>query len=203
MSGKPIHPSQEKLLQLLAENADDPLTIRDLQDQIGASSTSVVAYHIGQLEKKGYLKRNPYNPRDYQVVESGPEQEIALINLYGLARCGPGGSILDGNPIDRLPIASRLLSFPASEAFMVKAKGHSMKPRINEGDFVIARRGAEFFDGRIYVCVNDRECIIKSVRRVGEKLFLESLNRDEFPIFEAAHGFRVEGEVKQIISGKI
>ena len=203
MSRKPLHPSQEKLIELLAKNAEEPLTIRVLQERIGASSTSVVVHHIGQLEKKGYLKRNPYNPRDYQVVEAGPEQEIALINLYGLARCGPGGSILDGDPIDRLPIASRLLSFPASEAFMVKAKGHSMTPRINEGDLVIARRGAELFDGRIYVCVNDGECIIKSIHRAGDKVFLESLNRDEFPIFEAADGFRVEGEVKQIISGKL
>lgn len=203
MSRTSLHRSQQLLLELLSGAPEEPLTIRQLQEQIGASSTSVVAHHLQQLERKGYLKRNPYNPRDYVVVEAGPEAEVAVLNIYGAARCGPGGSILDGAPVDRMPIASRLLSFPASEAFMMRARGHSMLPRINEGDLVIARRAAEPRDGRVYVCVNDEECLIKLVRIVGGKIFLESLNAAEYPIFAAAGDFRVEGEVKQIISGKI
>jgi len=203
MSRATLHKSQQQLLTLLSGATDEPLTIRHLQEQIGASSTSVVVHHLQQLEKKGYLKRDPYNPRDYVVVEAGPEAEVVLLNIYGAARCGPGGSILDGAPVDRLPIASRLLSFPAAEAFMMRAKGNSMVPRINEGDLVIARRASEPRDGRVYVCVNDQECLIKLVRLVGGKVLLESLNTAEYPIFAAADDFRVEGEVKQIISGKI
>jgi repressor LexA len=203
MSRATLHPSQRQLLELLASTADDPLTIRELQERIGASSTSVVVHHLQQLERKGHLKRNPYNPRDYQVVASGPEDEVALLNLYGAGRCGPGGSILDGNPVDRIPIASRLLSFPAAEAFMMRAKGQSMVPRINEGDLVIARKSNDPVDGRVYVCVNNQECLIKIVRRLGGKILLESYNSTEFPIFEAAMDFHVEGEVRQIISGKI
>lgn len=203
MSRATLHPSQRQLLDLLESTADDPLTVRELQERIGASSTSVVAHHLQQLERKGHLKRNPYNPRDYQVVASGPEDEVALLNLYGAARCGPGGSILDGDPVDRIPIASRLLSFPAAEAFMMRVKGHSMVPRINEGDLVIARKTSDPVDGRVYVCVNDEECLIKIVRRLGGKILLESYNSTEFPIFQAARDFHVEGEVRQIISGKI
>lgn len=203
MSRITLHPSQQQLLELLASTADEPLTVRELQERICASSTSVVAHHLQQLEKKGYLKRNPYNPRDYQVVASGPEDEVALVNIYGAARCGPGGSILEGAPVDRMPIASRMLSFPVAEAFMMRAKGHSMTPRINEGDLVIARRTIEVQDGHVYVCVNDEECLIKAVRLVGGKVLLESFNRSEYPMFEAAADFRVEGEIKQIISGKI
>lgn len=202
MSRATLHPSQRQLLELLESTADDPLTVRELQERIGASSTSVVAHHLQQLERKGHLKRNPYNPRDYQVVASGPEDEVALLNLYGAARCGPGGSILDGDPIDRIPIASRLLSFPAAEAFMMRAKGHSMMSRINEGDLVIARKTIEPVDGRVYVCVNDQECLIKIVRRLGGKILLESYNSTEFPIFQASRDFHVEGEVRHIISGK-
>jgi repressor LexA len=203
MSRATLHPSQRQLLDLLESTADDPLTVRELQERIGASSTSVVAHHLQQLERKGHLKRNPYNPRDYQVVASGPEDEVALLNLYGAARCGPGGSILDGDPVDRIPIASRLLSFPAAEAFMMRAKGHSMVPRINEGDLVIARKTIDPVDRRVYVCVNDQECLIKVVRRLGGKILLESYNSAEFPIFQASRDFHVEGEVRQIISGKI
>lgn len=203
MTRQTLHQSQQLLLELLAASSEEPLTVRELQERIGASSTSVVAHHLLQLEKKGYLKRNPYNPRDYQVVEAGPEADVVVLNLYGAARCGPGGSILDGSPVDRIPIAARLLSFPAAEAFMMRARGSSMLPRIVEGDIVIARRTSEFRDGHVYICVNDEECLIKRVRRLGEKVLLESFNREEFPIFEAARDFRVEGEVRQVLSGKI
>ena len=92
---KRLHPTQKKLLVILKDNLDDPLTIREIQDILNISSTSVVAHHINQLEKKGYLKRNPNNPKDYQVLTDSPEKLITYLNLYGLANCGPKGSILD------------------------------------------------------------------------------------------------------------
>lgn len=165
-------------------------------------SSSIAEAEARKAKSKGF-GFGTSNPRDYQVVASGPEDEVALLNLYGAARCGPGGSILDGDPVDRIPIASRLLSFPAAEAFMMRAKGHSMTPRISEGDLVIVRKSTDPVDGRVYVCVNDQECLIKIVRKLGGKFFLESYNSTEFPIFQASRDFHVEGEVKQIISGKI
>jgi len=108
---KKLHQSQTKLLEILKQNWDEELTIRDLQNRIGASSTSVVTHHLFQLEKKGYLKRNPDNPRDYQIL-LGPEKQIAYVNEYGPGQCGPNGSLLDGNPVDRIAISSRLLTFP-------------------------------------------------------------------------------------------
>jgi repressor LexA len=163
---------------------------------------AVTDHHINQLERKGYLKRDPYNPRNYQVVDGGPEDAIARLNLYGMASCGPTGSILDGDPIDRIPIAARLLSFPALEGFMVRAKGRSMEPKIHQGDLVIARRTNEFVDGKVYVCVNAGECLIKQVTADAGKMILVSFNRQFQPII-AAEDFRVEGEVSSIISGKI
>lgn len=202
MARKTLHPVQARLLELLRANSDDPLTVRELQDELGVSSTSVVAHHVEQLEKKGYLKRDPYNSRNYQIVADGPEDALARLNLYGLATCGPEGSILDGDPIDRIPLAARLLSFPAFEGFMVRAKGRSMEPKIHEGDLIIARRTAEFANDKVYVCVNDGECLIKQVRLNAGSVFLVSFNR-AFPPMLAAEDFRVEGEVKNIISGKI
>jgi len=203
MGRKDLHPVQQKLLQLLRSNLAEPLTIREMQEALDVSSTSVVVHHLQQLERKGIIKRNPSNPRDFHVMEDGPEPDVAWLNVYGLARCGPGGSILDGTPIDRIAISPRLFSFPAAEAFIVKAKGRSMEPKIFEGDLVIARKGDDLVDGKIYVCVNDEECLIKRVRRADQRVILESINRDAFPPFLAADDFRIEGEVRNIISGKI
>lgn len=196
---KALHPVQEKLLMLLSKHSDDPLTVRELQEVLGVTSTSVVAHHMGQLEKKGYLKRNPYSPKDYQVVTGAPESKVTYLNLYGLASCGPSGSVLDGEPIDRIPIASQLLSFPVTEGFMVKAKGKSMEPKLHEGDLVIARKTHTPEHGKVYVCVNEGEVLIKKLQISGSSIILNSFN-PAFEPFIANADFRVEGEVRGVIS---
>lgn len=200
MREKILHPVQDQLLKLLAKNSEDPMTVRELQEELGVSSTSVVAHHMQQLEKKGFLKRNPYNSKDYQVMSSdAPESAVAHLNLYGLAACGPEGSLLDGDPVDRIPISSKLITFPAFEAFMVKAKGKSMEPRIFEGDYVIARKATKEETGKVYVCVNDGEALVKRLQISGKTRILHSFNPD-FEPFVAADDFRIEGEVKGLIS---
>ncbi|MDD3647620.1 MAG: transcriptional repressor LexA [Candidatus Dojkabacteria bacterium] len=196
---KKLHPTQQKLLDLLKNNIEDPLTVRELQDELDISSTSVVAHHITQLEKKGYLKRNPNNPKDYQILSDSPEKLISYINLYGLAHCGPKGSVLDGDPEDRIPISSRLVPFPVSEAFMVKAKGDSMEPNIKNGDLIIVRKADSADSGSIVLCVNDGEAIIKKFQKETGRIILNSLNSKYSP-FLAADDFRIEGEVRGVIS---
>ncbi|MCK4592834.1 repressor LexA [Candidatus Parcubacteria bacterium] len=201
MSNKNIHPAQKKLLELLAKNIDDPLTIREIQDILELSSTSLVAHHLSQLEKKGYLKRNPYNSRDYQILKT-PEKQITYLNLYGLAYCGPNGSILDGNPIDRMPVSTKLLSFSSAEAFMLKAKGKSMEPKIKDGDFVIVKKASDADNGSIVACVNNGEALIKKIKKEKDKTILISINPEIAP-FLAADDFKIEGEIKGLITNKM
>lgn len=200
MSEQYLHKLQQKLLELLEKNADSPLTIRELQSEIGATSTSVVTHHLTQLEKKGFLKKNPANPRDFQILKT-PDKEIAHLNLYGLAACGPNGSILDGDPIDRIPVSTRFIPFASHDAFMVKAKGNSMLPKINPGDFVIAKKAHHANDGEVVVCVNNEEALIKKIKLEKNGVILVSLNT-EFQPFLAAQDFRIEGIVKGIITNK-
>jgi len=205
MKSKNLHPTQKKLLDILAKNTDGQLSIRDMQEMLDVSSTSVVVHHLKQLEKNGYLKKNPYNPKDYQVVKGSPEKKITYLNLYGLAHCGPNGSILDGNPTDRIAISTKLLTFPSLEAFVVKAKGDSMAPKINEGDFVIVKRNHNPESGAIVACINDGEALIKKIRIEKDKnkkrYILISLN-PKYPPFLAKDDFRIEGEVRGVITSK-
>ena len=191
-----LHPQQFALLNLLRRNLDSPLTVRELQEELRMSSTSVVQHHIEQLEKKGYLKRNPSNPRDYQIL-SDPERPITYLNLYGLAQCGPNGSILDGTPIERIPIAARLIKFPVQDAFLVEANGDSMIPKINPGDLVIVQKQNHATSGDIIVCVNDASILIKRYENAGERVILHSENKD-FPPFLANENLLIEGIVRGI-----
>lgn len=201
---KKIHPSQEKLIQILKENIDDPLTIRQLQDFIDASSPSVVHHHLTKLVEKGLLRRNPSNPHDYQVLSDNPDSKVVYLNVYGMAQCGPKGSLLDGNPVDRIKISSKVLGFSAADAFAVKAKGNSMIPKIHPGDLVIAKKTTNIEGGELVVCVNNDEVLIKKVQKIPiEKnkmtYNLISLN-PEYPPFTASDDFRVEGIVRGVLT---
>ena len=198
---KKLHPTQEKLLKLLKNNIEEPLTIRELQADLGVSSPSVVYHHIQQLEKKGYLRRNPHNSQDYQILADEPDKKIAFLNLYGMAQCGPNGSMLDGNPIDRIPISTKILGFPSADAFLVRAKGDSMEPKIKSGDLVIVNKNNKPVDGNIVVCVNNEEVLIKKIQQIdNDNIFLTSLNQAYKAILANKNNFKIEGVVKGILS---
>lgn len=193
---KSLHPVQKSLLELLKENVEDPLTLRELQEHLELSSPSVVHHHVRQLEKKGYLKRNPNNPKDYQILTE-PERPIVYLNLYGMARCGPNGSVLDGDPIDRIPIASRLIRFPSENAFLVEAKGDSMEPSIREGDLVIAEKASSADSNDTVVCVHRGMVLIKKIFQQGGQFILRSENEAKYPpIIAEEEELKVEGVVK-------
>ncbi len=195
-----IHKTQEKLLNLLADNMDSPLTMRELQEKLDLSSPSLVHYHISQLEKKGYLKRNPNNPNDYQILTT-PEEPITFLNLYGSARCGTDGTLLSGNPIARIPMSSKLIPFSTEQAFLIKAEGDSMIPEIKNEDIVIAKKQQTAKNGDIVICSLENEVKIKKFRKFSDEEFiLESLNFNYDPIFvKRDMTFKIEGIFKGLI----
>jgi len=196
---KSLHKTQKDILELLKKNIEDPLTIRELQDILGISSPSVVYHHIRQLENRGYLKRNPHNPKDYQILTE-PDKPIVYLNLYGMAQCGPNGSILEGSPEKRVPISSWLIKFPADEAFLVEAKGDSMIPKIREGDLVIARKSNVAESKDTVICVYNSEALIKKFHRQGRQVILQSENETKHPpILAKQDEVRIEGIVKGVI----
>ena len=199
---KKLHQTQRLLLDLLKDNIDNPLTIRELGKQINEESAGVVHHHIVQLEKKGYLKRNPDNPKDYVIMDE-PDKAVVYLNKYGLARCGPGGDILSGRPIDRVPVASSILRFPASEAFIVEATGESMIPKIIEGDTIIVKKQNHAEHNDIIVCVFNEQPMIKQYFNFNGVICLRSKNEDLIRFPDIAVTFsselKIEGLVKNIL----
>lgn len=194
-----LHPVQEQLIKLLESNTHEPLSLRDIRDLLHLSSHSTVQHHLEQLEKKGYLRRNPSNPQDFQVLATRPDMKVTYLNLYGMATCGPDGGVLDGNPIDRIAVESKILGFPSSDAFLVKAKGKSMEPKIHENDLVIVEKTKQVNNGDIVVCVNKEEVLIKKYTKEGDNVILVSLN-EAFKPFVASVDLQIEGKVRGILS---
>lgn len=196
---KKIHKTQEKLLDILKSNIDDPLTIRELASLLGEQSPGVVHHHLVQLEKKGYLKRNPNNPKDYTIIDSG-EKLVVYINKYGIAQCGPHGLMIEDNVIDRIPIASSLLKFSSSDAFIVEARGDSMQPKIHSGDIVIGKKQNFAENNDIVICSYNDEVMIKQIRKTDNGFFLYSFNHEKYiPRLVEIEDLRIEGIVKNIL----
>jgi len=196
-----LHPKQEQLLKILEKNQSDPLSLSELVQEMDVSSNNLVLHHLKQLEKKGYLKRDPYNSANYQVLTI-PEKPISYINFYGEARCGAEGCFIEGDPEDRIPMPSSLIKFRADNAFMIKAKGDSMEPDIREGDFIIAQKqDGNFHNGEIVVCSINGMAVIKEYERdLYDNVLLKSFNKKHPTILISKDDqVLIVGKVEQII----
>ena len=199
---KALHPKQTLLLEILKMNISDPLTMEELAERLNVKSKSVVFHHIKQLEKKGYLKRNPANPRDYIVLKD-PERNVIYLNMYGMAKCGPEGTILDGTPTRIVPVDPSMIYFPACKGFMVEAKGDSMESLISPKDWLIVEQSHQAKNKDVVVCVNNGEVMVKRFTQDGENVILQSENPHYNPIVADKTSFHVEGIVRSIIKRNV
>lgn len=197
-----LHPKQTELLEILKSNISDPLTMEELADRLNVSGKSVVFHHIKQLEKKGFLKRNPANPRDYIILKD-PERNVIYLKMYGMAKCGPEGTILDGEPTRIVSVDPSMIYFPACKGFMVEAKGDSMENLIAPHDWLIVEQNHQPKNKDVVVCVNNGEVMVKRFTQDGENVILQSENPRYNPIVADKTAFRVEGIVRSIIKRNV
>ncbi len=136
-----LHPTQEKIIAFINKNGGniENLPLRDIGESIGVGrQPQVIAHHIQQLEKKGYLRRDPANKNRITTLEA-PITEVAYIDLYGMAQCGPDGFFAEDCVLDRIPLPTRTFGISdPRKYFLVTARGKSMEPMIREGDLVLA-----------------------------------------------------------------
>lgn len=199
MAKKTLNSTQRQLMDLLKENPHESYTIREFQEILNLSTTSLVHHHLKQLEKNGFIKKNPHKSSSYIVLGETPEKVVAYLPLFGHAQCGPDGEMLDDQIIEHIPVPTKILNFPSSDGFLVEAKGDSMLPRIHEGDFVIAKKANRVDNGTLAVCVYDDETLIKKIQYDEQTILLLSLNPSYSPIL-VRENLRIVGEVKNILS---
>lgn len=197
---KKLHPTQKKLLARLTRLKGDGYTIRELQDDLDLSTPSLVFFHLQQLEKKGYIERNPMNPADYRVLPQ-PEDDsgLMLVNLYGLAHCGPSGTILSGDVEQRMELPQDFLGQRLRNPFLAQAHGDSMEPRIQDGDLVLFERAHDAATGTVVACSNDGKAFIKRLVKSGKKVMLHSLNKKYEPFAADPDSFHIEGVAVQVV----
>ena len=68
-----------------------PPSVREICSSVGLTSTSSVHHQLNNLEKKGYLKRDPLKPRAMEVVRANPfvaRQETIDVPILGKVAAG-------------------------------------------------------------------------------------------------------------------
>lgn len=174
-----------------------PPSIREIAETVGLHSTSSVSYHLRELERKGFLRREGKKPRAVDVRSfEGSSHEISNHTKPGrrpAQRQSPApvdesmptpafvpvvGRIAAGSPIlaeqnveAHFPLPEEIVG--QGEIFLLQVVGESMRDAgILNGDWVAVRSQnvAEF--GEFVAAMIDGEATVKEFQKDSEGLWL-------------------------------
>ncbi|WP_285245376.1 transcriptional repressor LexA [Pseudarthrobacter sp. fls2-241-R2A-127] len=208
-TSKGLTPRQKKILETIQRSVNDngyPPSMREIGDTVGLASLSSVTHQLSQLEKLGYLRRDPKRPRAMEVLmpltldggagksiaASAPQMpgatvtelptalDTAMVPLVG--RIAAGGPILAEQLVeDVMPLPRQLVG--QGELFMLKVAGDSMvDAAICDGDWVVVRRQADAVNGDIVAALLDDEATVKTFRQRDGHTWLLPQNTQYEPI---------------------
>ncbi|OUM44431.1 transcriptional repressor LexA [Arthrobacter sedimenti] len=179
-----------------------PPSMREIGDTVGLASLSSVTHQLSQLERLGYLRRDPKRPRAMEVLlpltlapdaasgEDGSSADrkvghqiavdTALVPLVG--RIAAGGPILADQVVeDVMPLPRQLVGH--GDLFMLRVSGDSMvDAAICDGDWVVVRRQQSAQNGDIVAALLDDEATVKTFRQRDGHTWLLPQNTRYEPI---------------------
>ena len=161
-----------------------PPSVREIGKNVGLSSSSSVHYQLNQLERKGYIKRDPSKPRAIEIGDYNPfitQSEMVDIPIVG--------KVAAGSPIYASQNIEEYFSLPASfignnECFMLVIQGSSMiNAGILDGDLVIVKQQNTAKDRDIVVALIEDEATVKTYYKETNCIRLQPENPMMEPIY--------------------
>ena len=140
-------------------------------EAVGLTSSSTVHAHLAVLQREGYLRRDPTEPRAIEVCYDPSSKVIAgtrrtAYPLVGDVAAGTG--VLAHENVEELsPLPEDFTG--TGTLFMVRVRGDSMiEAGILDGDFVVVRQQPEAEQGDIVVAgIPDDEATVKQFSHPG------------------------------------
>ena len=186
---------QRRILEFIraaVERNGYPPSVREIGEAVGLVSPSSVAYQLKELERKGYLRRDPNRPR---AVDVRPPSELVNVDEEAARAARPApayvpvlGRIAAGGPIlaeqaveDVFPLPRELVG--EGTLFMLQVKGDSMlDAAICDGDWVVVRQQPNANNGDIVAAMLDGEATVKTYRNRDGHVWLMPQNPAFDPI---------------------
>lgn len=168
-------------IQKCVEEKGYPPSVREIGQAVGLSSSSTVHGHLNRLEQKGYLRRDPTNPRAIELL-SPEHRRVPYQQVPVVGRVTAGEPILAVENVETyVPLSKEL--FGDDELFVLKVRGESMiEAGILDGDWVIVRRQATAENGDIVVARIEDEATVKRFFREHGHIRLQPENPTMEPI---------------------
>ena len=153
---------QQEIWDFLVDYVDRhgyPPTVREIGERVGLASPSTVHAHLANLERAGFLKRDPTKPRALELTglrrhdaRPVPKPAVGAQSLPLVGEIAAGGPLLaDENVEDYVELPERLVG-PAD--FVLRVKGESMiDAGILDGDLVVVRKSDTAVNGDIVVAL--------------------------------------------------
>lgn len=182
-----------------------PPSIREIAIKVNLSTRQVLHY-LTELEAGGFIRRSPYKTRTIQLItrdETLPEKDVSMLPLIGTSAAGPV-ILAEQNIEEYVPVSTRLIG-SNKDTFLLKVKGSSMQPYLENGDIAIVRpqNVAEKGDIVVVAIENDFtrefESTMKEYVPTDGQIILQPLNKDFDPILAKKENLHIQGIVKGVI----
>jgi repressor LexA len=195
---------QQQILEFIvmeSETCGYPPSVREIGRAVGLKSTSTVHGHLTQLERKGYIRRDPSKPRAIEVLPAaGVLPRTASVTVPLIGRVTAGMPVLAVENIeDYFPLPKEFGE--QGSLFMLRVTGDSMiEAGILDGDYVIVRQQETAENGEIVVALIEDEATVKRFFIEKNKIRLQPENRFMDPIIveDAAILGKVIGVIRRI-----
>lgn len=170
-----------------------PPTVRELCQSLGIKSTSTAHKDLENLERKGYIRKDPSKRRAVEILDHEADaphpsrvtewEDIVDIPMVGKVAAGMP-ILAEQNIEDSFPIPARFVS--GGEHFMLNVKGDSMiEAGIFDGDYILVRRQETARNGEVVVAMVDgfeSEATVKTFYKEKDHIRLQPENHTMSPI---------------------
>jgi len=160
---KDLTPRQKQILDYIYDfvmTKGYPPSVREICAATNLRSTATVHGYLVQLEKKGYLSRDPQKPRAIDVIDKKIfNNQLVEVPLVGNVTAGQ--PILAEENIEEIYSLSKELIHD-SNVFMLKVQGDSMiNAGILNGDYVFVKVTNTAENGDIVVALIEDKATVK------------------------------------------
>lgn len=200
-----------------------PPSIREIGEQVGISSTSVVNYNLAKLEEMELVTRHrevsrglslnwnklsalgfrepSTEPVDGNVVWGGGRVRVPVLGTIAAGTPIMAEARERGNPESWIELAEGITG-NAEDLFALRVKGDSMiDASVLDGDIVILRYQETANEGDMVAAwiEGDEETTLKYFHRRGKDIHLEPANAVYKTIVRPADKVRINGKVVSVI----
>ena len=187
---------QQEIWDYLVEYVEQhgyPPTVREIGERVGLASPSTVHAHLANLERAGYLRRDPTKPRALELTglrrqSPRPGRESSAQQLPLVGEIAAGAPLLAEDQVEEyMTMPEQLVAGGAD--FLLRVKGDSMiDAGILDGDFVVVHRQQDARNGEIVVALAGEdetadEATVKRYFRENGRVRLQPENASMEPIY--------------------